>query len=810
MLTSLSDLRYSLRTLRKNPAFTIVAVITLALGVGANTAIFSVVKAVLLNQLPYREPDRLVALAEADSGEKHPETVGYATAYDWRRLSHSFESMSLYRDGIGAIVESGEPELLPSMRVNYDFFDTSGIPMQLGRAFLPEEDHPDTRHEVILSDSLWKRRFSGDSHIIGRTIRFSETSFTVVGVLPVGFRTLEIPGSAGTPEMFMPLGYDLSLPYACRDCQHLHLISRLKHGVTVNQAHAELKTIMSDLVRQFPGSYPPGATVAVEPLHDYIVDRVSTALWVLLVAVGFVLLIACANIANLILARATSRAREIALRAALGAGRSRLVRQLLTESLVLALVGGLAGVFLAWWCTSALAALGPKEIPRVNEVRMDTAVLLFSLAASLLTGLLFGLTPALRASQVYLNDALKDLTKATAGHAQHGLRNLLVVAEVALAFVLIVSAGLLGKSFVHLLGVDPGYDPHNVLTLSTYVYGARYQKPEAQLGYYTQVMQHLRATPGIESVAMTSQLPLASFDRYSFHIRDRRPQIPSDVPSADTYSVSPDYFHVMKIPLRRGRLFTEADGTAAPKVAIISETCSREQFPGGNAVGKQIQLGGRDEQKPWATIVGVVGDVHQYGLEVKPNIAAYIVQSQDLSFGYSLVMRTAVDPRLMERTVRAAFLAVDPTQPVSRVQPMESYMASSLAQRRFTLGLIALFGALALALAGVGIYGVIAYAVTLRTREIGIRMALGAERRNVLVMVLRTGAALTASGLAIGFLASLAMTRLLASLLFEVRATDLTTSVVVAIVLSVVALLASYLPARRAASVDPMIALRYE
>jgi putative ABC transport system permease protein len=810
----MGDLSFSLRALRRNPTFSVLAVVTLALGIGANTAIFSVVKAVLLNQLPYREPGRLVALGEADSGETRPGTIGYTTAYDWRRLSHSFESMSLYRDAAGAMVERGEPELLNGQRVNYDFFDTLGIPMQLGRSFLPEEDRPDRRHEMILSDGLWKRRFGGDPHVIGRVIHLSDSSFTVVGVLPPGFRALGISDAAGTPEMFLPLGYDLSLPYACRDCQHLHLVGRLKPGVAVSQAHAELKAIMSGLVRQYPASYPPGATVALEPLQEYLVGRFDTALWVLMGAVGFVLLIACANVANLALARAMGRAKEIALRAALGAGRWRLVRQFLTESLLLALAGGLAGVFLAAWCTSALAALGPREIPRVGEVRMDAVVLLFSLAASLFTAVFFGLAPALRASRADLNDALKDLSKATAGRAQQGLRNLLVAAEMAAAFVLVVGAGLLGKSFVRLLNVDPGYDPHNVLTLSTYVYGARYQKPEAELGYYNQVMERLRGTPGIESVAMTSELPLADFDRRGFHIRDRRPRIPSDVPSADTYSVSPDYFHVMKIPLRRGRLFTGADGPSAPKVAIVSETCAREQFPGGDAIGKQIQLGGRDDRQPWATIVGVVGDVHQYGLEIKPNIAAYIAQSQDLSFGYSLVARTAAgrnyEPRFMEGAVRAAFLAVDRTLPVYRVQTIESYSASSLAQRKFTLVLIALFGALALALAAIGIYGVIAYAVTSRTREVGIRMALGAGRRDVLLMVLRTGAALAGGGLAAGFLASLALTRLLASLLFEVRAIDLATSAAVAVVLSAVALLATYLPARRAASVDPMIALRYE
>ncbi len=808
--TTLQDLRYGLRALSKNLSFTLVAVVTLALGVGANTAIFSVVKAVLLNQLPYRQPDRLVALGEDDSGERHPETVGYATAYDWRRLSRSFENMSLYRDGSGALVDRGEPEVLQGLRVNYDFFDTLGIRPQLGRGFLPEEDRPDRRYEIILGHGLWIRRFGGDPKIVGQVIRLNESSYKVVGVLPAGFRTLEVPGAAGTPEMFMPLGYDLSLPYACRDCQHLHLIGRMRTGASAIQAHAELKTIMARLVRQYPASYPSNATVAFEPLQAYLVGRVSQALWVLLGAVGFVLLIACANVANLMLARATRRTKEIALRAALGAGRWRLIRQLLTESLVLALAGGLAGVLLAWWGTAALASLGPKEIPRVDEIRMDAAVLLFGLAASLVTGVLFGLAPAMRFSCVDLNDALKDQGKSTEGRSRYGLRNLLVTAELALAFVLVVGAGLLGRSFLHLMNVNPGFDPHNVLTLRTYVYGARYQKPEVELGYYNQVMQRLRATPGVESVAITSNPPLTSFDRYGFHIRNRPAKSAAEDPSVDMYSVSPDYFRVLKIPLKRGRLFTDQDGPAAPKVAVIGETCARRMFANEDPIGKQIQLGGLNEKDPWTTIVGVVGDVRQYGLDRVPEMATYVVETQNLSFSFVMVARTAIDPGGMEAAARAAFLAVDPRLPVYRVQSMESYVASSLAQRSFTLVLIGLFGGLALALAAVGIYGLISYAVTLRTREVGIRMACGAERRDVLAMVLRQGLTLIGVGLGTGFLASLALTRLIASLLFEVRPNDLVTTAAVALLLATVALIASYLPARRAASVDPMSALRYE
>lgn len=796
------DLRYAFRVLGKSPSFALTAVATLALGIGANTAIFSAVKAVLLNQLPYRDPDRLVKLGEADDGETRATTIGYTTVYDWRRLSHSFESMSLYRTAAGALVARGEPELVSGLRVNYDFFDTLGIRMQLGRAFLPEEDRPDRRYQVILAHALWMRRFGGDPSIVGRVIQLSDHSFTVVGVLPASFRPLEIEGY-GTPEIFEPLGYALTDPFACRDCQHLQLIARLKPGVAPAQAHAELNTIMADLVRHYPASYPPQARVAFEPLRDHIVGRAGTALWVLMGAVGFVLLIACVNVANLMLARATGRTREMALRAALGAARWRLIRQLITESLLLAVAGGIAGVLLGWWCTSRLALLAPKEVPRLNEIHMDAAVLWFGLAASLFTGLLFGLMPALRTSR-------GDFGKTTGSRSRSSLRDTLVMGELALAFVLAVGAGLLGKSLVHLMNVDPGFDAHNVLTLKTYVYGARYQKPEAELNYYEQAFARLRATPGIESVAMTSLLPMTDFDRSGFHIRDRRPAHDSEDPSADRYSVSPDYFRVMRIPLKRGRGVTAQDIAAAPKVAVISEACAREQFPNQDPIGKQIQLGGRDDSKPWITIVGVVGDVRQYGLDTASNIAAYIPQAQDLTFGYSLVARTTTDPRGLERSARAVFLAVDPTQPVFQVQQMESYLASSLAQRRFTLALLALFGGLALVLAAVGIYGVVSCAVTSRTREMGIRMALGAEQHDVLAMVLRQAAVLAGAGLVAGLTASLVLMRFLTSLLFEVRTTDVTTLVAIATLLAAVALGASYLPARRAASVDPTVALRYE
>jgi putative ABC transport system permease protein len=804
------DICYGARMLRKNPGFTTVAVLTLALGIGANTAIFSVVYAVLLKQLPYPEPDRLISIAETDPDTPNPITVDFTTTYDLRARSQSFQSMSLYRSGGGAIVENGEPERLIGLRVNYDFFDTLGVKVVLGRTFRPEEDRPDTRHEAILTHELWARRFGADPQILGRTIHLSDSAFTVVGVLPSSFRAQTIPNTQDLPEIFTPLGYDLADPSACRGCQHLHLVARLKPGVPLGRAKAELNAVMRGIVREHPNEYARDTSVIMEPLRERIVGRVGTALWVLLGAVGFVLLIACSNVANLMLARATGRTREIALRAALGASRWRLGCQLLTESLLLSLAGGAAGVLLAWWGTSMLASLGPAQIPRVDEIRMDATVLVFGLGASLLTGVLFGLGPAMRASRVDLNEALKDAGKTTAGRSRHGIRNALVTVEIALAFVLVVGAGLMAKTFIRLTNVNPGYDPHNVLTLSTYVYGERYKKPEAELGYYRQVMERLQAIPGIEGVAMTSTLPLGNFDRRGFHIQDRRLANESDAPSPDAYSVSPAYFQVMKIPLKRGRPFTGEDGPTSPHVALISESCARSQFPGEDPVGKHIQLGGRHEDKPWLTIVGVVGDVRQYALDRPPVMEAYIAQAQDLSFGYNLVARTTGDPRQMEQAVRAAFLEVDKTQPIFFVKPMEDYVAASLADRTFTLALLALFGVMALALAAIGIYGVISYVVNQRTREVGIRIALGAERRDVLTMVLRQGLTLVGLGLGVGFAASLVLTRLLASLLFEVRPTDLGTSLAVALVLATVALIASYLPARRAASVDPMIALRYE
>jgi putative ABC transport system permease protein len=804
------DLVFALRQFRKSPVFTIVTVATLALGIGATTAVFSVVKGVLLDQLPYREPSQLVKIAEAETDTGTPETIDFTTAYDLRGRSHSFSHMSLFRDGDGAIVENGEPELLSGLRVGHDYFDTLGTRMQLGRTFKPEEDTPQTRYEAILSHGLWLRRFGGDASIVGRNIRLSNRTYLVVGVLPENFRPFTRSGEIDTPEIYTPLGYDLKLPEACRGCQHLQMVGRMKPGVTIEQANAELNGIMRDIIREHPKDYAERTMARMSPVQEYIVGRVSTALWILLGAVGFVLLIACANIAHLSLARATSRGQEMAVRAALGAQRLRLLRQLLLENLLIACFGGLLGVLLAFWGVGALTRLGPTDLPRIEDIRIDMPVLLFALVTSVLTGVLFGIAPALRAGSVDPAEALKGASRATDSRSHNTYRSALVVVEMALAFALLAGASLLGKSLLRLLNVDPGYDPHNVLTAGVYPYGPRYKDPQAELAYYDQAMQRLRATPGIEGAAMVSVLPMASSDRRGLHVQDRPLQNESESPSPDTYAVSPDYFSVMRIPLRRGRSIANTDRMGTPGVALISESCARAVFGEEDPIGRHIQLGGRDDSKPWLTVVGIVGDVRQYGLDQPSRMEAYVAEAQDINFGFNLVTRTQGDPKLMEGEVRRAFLAVDPSLPVHHVRPLQDYVAQSLATRQYTLLLLGLFGALAILLAAVGLYGVISYTVTLRTRELGIRMALGAARRDVQRMVLRQGLGIVAVGLLCGMGISFLLAQFLSSLLFQVRPIDLGLALLDAVALSLVALLANYLPARRASRVDPMEALRYE
>jgi len=812
--TAAKDLWFAARDLRKNPGFAVAAILTLALGVGANTAIFSVVKAILLDQLPYRQPDRLVILATTTAASIRGITVDFTTTYDWRTRSRSFEDMALFRNWRSALVEGGDPELISGLRVNANFFETLGVKMQLGHGFTAAEDRPDRWHVLVLSNALWRRRFGGDPHIIGRVVRLNEASFAVVGVLPPGFRPLSLFASTqadDSREMFAPLGYALGQRDACRGCQHLRLVARLKPGVSPRRANAELNAIMRDIVHEHPESYDPTTSVSVTPLFDEIVGKnMRDGLWLLSAAVTFVFLIACTNIAGLLLARTSVRVKEITMRAALGATKVRLMRQLLTESLLLAGVGAVAGVLLAEWGTRVLISLAPRDIPRIAEIQVQWTALLFGLAAGLCAGILFGLVPAIRATRFDLVAGLKSSGKSTEERAQSAFRRALVSAQIALAFTLVFGAGLLAKSFARLMDVDPGFEPKNVLTLETYVYSSQYQNSEMELAYENRAMQLLKRNPQIESTAMVSLLPFADFDRTGLQIRAHPLANSAEAPSVDRYSVSPDYFRVMRIPRKQGRLFTEQDRKGTQPVAIISQGCAQSEFAGQNAVGQQIQLGSRDDHAPWATIVGVVGDVRQYGLDRSANSAVYLPQAQNTDFSYSFVARTRVDPRRLEQAARNAFLAADKTQPVFNVRPLEDYLRASVAERSFTLSLLALFGGLALLLAAVGIYGVISYSVTVQTREFGIRASLGATRSKLWMMVGRDAARLLAYGLPAGLVASLALSRFIATLLFDIKPWDLLTCTAAVIVLCATALAAALLPARRAATIDPAVALRHE
>ena len=801
------DLRYAWRVLRQSRAFTITAILSLALGIGGNTAVFTVVRGVLLKPLPYRDPERLVKIAEAEPRSTNPTNVDFTTTYDLRARSRSFESLSLFRDASAAMMEGQGAEFLNGMRVNYDYFDTLRVKMHLGRSFLAEEDRPDRRFVVILTHGLWARRFGADPGVLGREVHFSERPFTVVGVLPPDFQPVLCSGVVTEPEFYLPLGYALGQGNSCRGCQHLQLIGRLKAGVSMEAARDELHAIIRGIASEHPSNYPKGIDVLVTPLLASMVKRVSTAMWVLLTAVGAVLLLACANVANLLLAKATGRAQEMSLRAALGAGRRRLVQQLIMECFLLAIGGALTGVGLAWIATRAMVYWGARDLPRLSDIRMDAPVAWFTCAVTLLTVLFCGIAPALRASRVNLVSALNDVGRTTAGRSRHRLRQTLVVAELALAFVLVIGAGLLGRSFLRLTGVDPGYDPHHVLTMGVYVYAQRYSKPEAELNLYRQVEQRLLALPGVESVAMTSTLLLDGFDKRAVHIKERPMANPADAPSADTYSVSPDYFRVLRIPLKRGRMFTEADREGAPPVALISESTARSLFANADPLTEHVAVGGRDG-KSWASIVGIVGDVRQHGLDEGSQMEVYLPQAQNVNFAYTMLMRTRGDPAASENAVRAAFAAVDPTQPLTRIKPLDAYLADTLATRTFTLVLLMLFGALALVLASIGIYGVFAYSVTARQREVGIRMALGAAQRDVLRMVLRQGLVLAAAGLAIGIAAALGLARFLGTLLYQVEPADPVTFVGAAAGLTAIALAATYVPARRASRIDPMAALR--
>jgi putative ABC transport system permease protein len=814
MSTLLEDTRYSIRTLAKSPAFTAIALLTLALGIGANTAIFSVVKAVLVNSLPYREPARLVTLAEGDADTPNPTNVSFGASEDWKARSRSFKSVTLYWGWWTPTLSGGDiPEVIHGMRVSYDFFPTLGIQPLFGRGFTPEDDRPDRWHVLLLSYSFWMRHFAGNPNAVGQTLLLDQVPFQIVGVLPESFQSLSFGNGTAPRDFWAPLGYAVSEPDACRSCQHLRSVARLKDGVSIGQARAEMNSIASQLAREFPKDYPSSSTVVVRPLQETWFGNVQSALWLLLSATSVVLLIACANMANLLLSKAIGKRRELALRAALGASRWRIVRQFLTESILLSLFGGTGGVILAIWGTSLLVSLAPAWIPRVTETHFDGGILLFTFLVTTATGVLMGLVPALQASRADQREALQQGTRGSLGLTRNRFRSLLVVSELALAFVLTVSAGLLLKSFWRALQVDPGFNPQNLYTADFRLSGPQFQDDQSVVLFEREALDRVRSIPGVQASAIASVLPitgaLGEWDQRGFHVEDRH--IPgAEVPSVDTYFVSPDYLRAMDIAVLRGRSFTDADADNPSPVALISETAARQMWPGENPLGKRIQLGGRDEKKPWATIVGVVADVHQYGLDSPVTPQVYELYSHQAFSNPIFVIRSNLSPSALARAVQDQVAALDKSVPLYNFSAMNQFFVESLAQRRFTMQLLSCFGLLALLLAALGIYGVMSYGVGQRTGEIGVRVALGAQPRGILKLVARDGMRLAGFGLLAGVAAALSLSRVIASQLFAVGASDPITFLGVALLLAIVAFVACYFPARRAMRVDPLVALRYE
>jgi putative ABC transport system permease protein len=809
MGTLFQDLRYGSRMLIRHRAATVIAVVTLALGIGANTAIFSVVNAVLLRPLPYRDSDRLALLSTSEDKDGALGNTGYATFVDWRERSRSFERMVVIRSWGGVLTGQGEPEVIRGLRVSADYFKLLAAPPALGRDFRVEEDRPDTRFVVVISHALWQRRFNSDPQVVGKQLILNDQPFTIVGVMPPGFTDLLAANFFGAAEVWAPVGYDITQPFACRSCQHLKAIARLKPDVTLAQARAEMGAIMNVMAREHPKDYATPA-IGVARLQDQFTGAIRPALYLLLVAVGLVLLIACANVANLLLARASERAREMAIRAALGAGQWRIARQLLVESALLSLMGAAAGLLLALWGTDLLTGLSPAKMLQLQPIRTDARALGFTLLVSLLTGLLFGLAPASQAARQDAQLALKEGARSSPGKRQRRLRESFVVAEIVFALALLVGAGLLIRSFMRVLDTKPGFESRNLLTMMIPASGAKkYDDPAQVRAFYSEAIKRIEALPGVEAAGVVSNLPFGgNMDMYGFHVEEKPLANPAEAPSAERYSVSPDYLRAMGIPLLRGRGFTEQDNANASLVTLINRTARERIWPNEDPLGKRIRLGGIEN--PPRAIVGVVGDVNHYDLETAPDLQAYVPHPQWTDSYMLLVVRTTTDPGALTGAVRQTIHALDPDAPLHNVATMRQLVSASVAQRRFTLLLIAVFAAVALLMAAVGLYGVMAYSVTQRTREIGIRIALGAQGADVLRLVVRRGLRLVALGLALGMMAALALTRLMKNLLFEVSATDPLTFAGVGALLALVALLACWIPARRATRVDPMVALRVE
>jgi putative ABC transport system permease protein len=810
MTTLLQDLRYGIRMLFKSPAVTCVAVISLALGIGANTAIFSVVNAILLKSLPYTDPDRIVlAWGNMPSENSNRSQVSATDVADWRSQNSVFEDVTTYQSYRPIMSGIGEAERIPGMGVGDGYFKIMRIEPILGRAFTSEEQIDGQDMVVILSYGLWQHRFGGDPNVVGKSVLLNSRPHTIVGVMPAELHSLPTTLIDAPAEFYRPVGENYDSEQ--RSARHLRAIARLKSGVTLAQAQLEMDVISGRLEQQHP-RHNTGYGVRLVSLPEDSVGGLRQTLLLLFGAVAFVLLIACANVGNLLLARSTARQKEIAIRAALGAGRTRLIRQFLTESMLLAVLGGGLGLLLALWGTGFVESLGSRVTPLLHGIDIDSRVLGFTVVISLLAGIVFGLAPALHVSKPDLNESLKQGGRTSGSDfGRNRLGGSLVVSEVAMALVLLVCAGLLIQSLMRLRDINPGFNPENMLTMNVTLPGVKYPKSANWITFYRNLVDRLEALPGVQGAGVTSVLPFSgNFDGRSLVIEDH-PKPPGQEISVDLYITTPGYLRTMAIPLTKGRELAEQDTESAPMVTLINETMARDLWPNQDPLGKRIKFPGSEKTpQTWRTIVGVVSDVNQFALDKKPPMQIYLAEAQSPTSFMTLVVRTVSDPKTMIASVRQEIRAIDPDQAVYGIATMEELLSNSISLRRFSMLLLVVFAAVALTLAALGIYGVVSFSVTQRTREIGIRMALGAARGDIVKLVVSHGMALTLSGVAIGLIAAFGLTRLMTSLLYGVSATDPVTFAVISVILTGVALGACFVPARRATKVDPMVALRYE
>jgi predicted permease len=812
MNSLIQDVRYAVRSLLKRPAFTLVAVITLALGIGASTAIFSVVHAVLLRSLPYSSADQLVMVWEDahQTGGRVDNVINLGNFFDWKEQSHTFEDMAAFFDISAKLTGDGDPEEVPSQIATPNLFSVLGVNPIMGRTFSPDDGKPNQPDVVVLSYALWQRRFGGDEHVIGRHLTMNNRDHTVIGVLPRDF-TLHIAKtsmSSKPAEIFRP--WQVSNELRQRHGRFAMAVGRLKPGVTLPEAQAEMNTIAARLEKEYP-DFDTRVGISLVPLRTQFSGEIRKALLILLGAVGFVLLIACANVANLLLARGVSRQKEFGVRAALGAGRARIVRQLLTESLILAVLGGGIGLLLAWQGTYFFVSLSPPELFGPTQVAMSVPVLFFTMGISLLTGIIFGLVPAFEATRFELHESLKEGGKNIGGGARsHRLRGAFVAAEIALAFVLLVGAGLLIKSFHHLQSVDPGFEANNLLTMTVNLPAWKYDTDGKTINFFKQAVDQLKTLPDVEAVGAINTLPFnGPHSGTSFEIEGRPKPLPGQHLSTGICVTDVNYFNAMKIPLTRGRLFTEQEATEERHVVIVNETFVRKNFPGEDPLGKRVTINMKDENAP-TEIIGVVADTKHLALNGESEAMAYWPHPELVYHSMTLVIRTRGEATNLAAGARNIIHTLDPQQPIGEVTTMDRLLSKSIASSRFNTVLLMVFALVALVLAAVGTYGVMSYAVTQRTHEFGIRMALGAGAADVLGLVLRRGMTLALVGLLFGVAGAFALTRLMTTLLFEVKPTDAITFAVVSLSLIVVALLACYIPARRATKISPLVALRYE